>query len=99
VIAYTGLHMTAFIAGGVAAAWVVGLLESHPPAAIVLLLLFVGFEIAFFVFALGRAPRVIGVLGSAEVGVANLLAAGVMAAYFARRHPTAVRRLERLFER
>lgn len=97
VAAYTGVHLGAFVAAGILAAWTVSLLERHLPAAILLMLLFVAFEVAFFAFALGRAPGLIGVLGSAEIALANLLASGSMAFYFARRHPAAVRRLERLF--
>lgn len=96
VLAYTGVHMSSFVAVGVAAAFATRLLERHPPAAFVLLFLFLVFETAFLGFTLRVAPEAIGTLGSAAVGIANLLAAGTMAAFFARRHPAAVRGLGRL---
>ena len=98
VLAYTGVHLSVFVFTGVLAAWTVSLLETHMPAAILLVLLFVSFEVAFFAFALGWAPQILGALGSAQVALANLFAAGSMAFYFVRRHPGAIRRIERLFE-
>ena len=99
VAAYTGVHMSGFVAVGVVAAVATSWLERHPPAAFVLLSLFLVFELAFVGFTLRVAPEAIGTLGSAAVGIANLLAAGAMAAFFARRHPGAVRGLGRLVGR
>lgn len=99
VLAYTGVHMSGFVAVGVAAAFATSWLERNLPAAFVLLLLFLVFETSFLAFVLRAAPQAIGDLGSAAVAIANLLAAGAMAAFFARRHPGAVRGLGRLLGR
>jgi hypothetical protein len=100
VFAYTGVHFAAFVAVGMAAAFVVSEFEVNPPMGVVLLLLAICFQAAFFGVTAGVAPGVIGVLGAWLVGIANLLAAAVMAAYLLWwSHPNAVRSLDRVWEK
>ena len=100
VFAYTGVHFAIFVAVGMAAAFMVSEFETNPPVGVVLLLLFICFEAGFFGVTFGVAPGVIGVLGAWLVGVANLLAAGAMAAYLLWwSHPNAFRSLDRVWEK
>jgi hypothetical protein len=99
VFAYTGVHFAIFVAVGMAAAFMVSEFETNPSVGLVLLLLFICFEAGFFGVTVGIAPGVIGVLGAWLVGIANLLAAGAMAAYLLGwSHPGAFRNLDRLWQ-
>jgi len=98
VFAYTGVHMALFVAAGMAFSFMVAQFESNPPLAILLLLLFVCFEAAFFAFTMALAAGVIGALGASSVAAANLLAAVAMSAYFWRTHPGAGRGLSKIWE-
>lgn len=99
VASYTAVHMAAFIAVGMAAAWGVSEFERRPHLGVVLVLLFVCFEAGFLGFAFAFAPRVVPQLGGGLVAVANLLAAGAMAAYLlGLRHPRALASLNRVWD-
>jgi hypothetical protein len=99
VFAYSGVHFAIFVAAGMAAAFMVSEFEANPPVGIVLLLLFICFEAGFFGITVGIAPGVIGVLSAWLVGIANLLAAGAMAAYLLWwSHPNAFRSLDKVWE-
>jgi hypothetical protein len=98
VFAYTGVHMALFVAAGMAFSFMVAQFESNPPLAVLLILLFVCFEAAFFAFTMALAPGVIGALGASSIAVANLLAALAMSAYFWRTHPGAARGLSRIWD-
>ena len=97
--AYTGVHMLAFLAAGMAAAFLVAQVERHPNVAWVMLILFVCFEVGFFALAWALMPGTIGVLGAWLVGIANLLSAGAMAFYLLwYSHPGALRNLEHVWD-
>jgi hypothetical protein len=99
VFAYTGVHFAIFVIVGMAAAFMVSEFEANPSVGLVLLLLFICFEAGFFGVTVGIAPGVIGVLGAWLVGIANLLAAAVMAAYLLWwSHPGAFRSLDRVWQ-
>jgi hypothetical protein len=100
VFAYTGVHFAIFVAVGMAAAFMVSEFEANPPVGVVLLLLFICFEAGFFGLTFGIAPGVIGVLGAWKVGIANLLASAVMAAYLLWwSHPGALRSLDKVWDK
>lgn len=99
VISYTAVHMAAFIAAGMAAAWGVSEFERRPHLGVVLVLLFVCFEAGFMGFAFAFAPRIVPTLGGGLVALANLLAAGAMAAYLLYlRHPRALASLNHVWD-
>lgn len=99
VLAYTGVHMLAFVAVGFAAAYLVAQLEQNPPFGLLLVLVLVCLEAGFLAFTTGLMPGVLGVLGTGLVLVANLLSALVMAFFLLRyRHPRALREFERVWE-
>jgi hypothetical protein len=64
---------------------------------IAILFLFVIFETGFFVFALTVGRAVLGTLGLWTIAVANLLAAAGMSTYLLRRHPAALRNMNRIW--
>lgn len=99
VVSYTAVHMAAFIAVGMAAAYAVSEFERRPHVGVVLVLLFVCFEAGFLGVAFAFAPRVVPTLGGGLVAVANALAAAVMAAYLLGiRHPRALASLDRVWD-
>lgn len=99
VVSYTAVHMAAFIGVGMAAAYAVSEFERRPHVGVVLVLLFACFEAGFLGFAFAFAPRVVPTLGGGLVALANLLAAGTMAAYLlVLRHPRAFGSLDRVWD-
>lgn len=94
VILYTAVHFLAFLAVGFLATILVRIAARRPFMLIGLLILFVIFEVAFYVMIsaveqLAHLFPIVWVLG------ANLLAAVVMGAYLWRRYPELKRALKR----
>jgi hypothetical protein len=88
VLGYTAIHGTVFVALGLLAAFEV--LSRSPRGgaartAAVGAALFVGFELVFLALAALFVPGLVGILGAGRVALANLLAAGCMAAFLERR--------------
>ncbi len=84
---YTIVHFATFGALGLGVAFLVYEVELHARhTALVLLLLFLGFELAFVFGASILMPGVIETLGPLRVGVANLLAAASMALFLLASH-------------
>jgi hypothetical protein len=98
VAAYTAFHFLAFIVVGVALSYMVTLFERFPIMFFVLLVLFVCLQAGFFVFDAVLGAELMHQLGSWTVVVGNLLAAGSMAFYLWRRHPSVLRGVEHLWE-
>ena len=55
------------------------------------------FETFFFIFAFTAGKMVLGTLGLWTIAVANLLAAAGMSFYLLRRHPDALRKMDRIW--
>jgi hypothetical protein len=87
VAAYTSVHVVAFVAVGMVAAYLVALFDRYPAAGIALVFLFAFFEVGFFVVSAALGGGLLGRLGPWAVGIGNLLAAAAMAFYFWKRHP------------
>ena len=83
VLAYTALHGTVFIGFGVPAAFQILSRGSGRPLRPGLLgiVLFAGFELVFLTLGELFVPGLTGMLGAGRVALANLLAAGAMAAF------------------
>jgi len=97
--AYTGVHMLLFLIAGLAAAIMVQQFEAHPAVGMVLVILFICFEVGFLALAWALMPGVIGVLSAWLVGLANVLSAGAMALYLLwYSHPGALRSLDRVWD-
>jgi hypothetical protein len=94
---YTAVHFLAFLGVGMIASWLAAQFERFPTVGIAILFLFVIFETGFFVFALTVGRAVLGTLGLWTIAVANLLAAAGMSTYLLRRHPAALRNMNRIW--
>lgn len=87
VVAYSGVHLAAFVAFGTAVAWLVARFRGERFAVPLLAAVFALFEVAAYLMLLIAAPPVAETLGAWPVLVGNLLAAAVMAGYFVLRFP------------
>ena len=95
VIIYTVVHFLTFVALGLLVSWLVRLAVLNPVARFALLILFVVFEFAFYVLIQTVSDSVGQFFPLFWVLSGNLLAAGIMGAYFWRRHPSLRRALGR----
>ena len=98
IAAYTAFHFVAFTLVGVAFAYLMTLFERFPIVFFVLLVLFVCLQIGIFALDAVLGSRMIGRLQPWSVVVANFLAAGGMAFYQWRRHPSVLKKIESLWE-
>lgn len=87
VFVFTWVHFLAFGVIGGLAARLLALAEQIPNVGFGIVLLFVMFEFAFIAFAMIFAEALLHALAWPAILLGNLLAAGVMAYYFWRRHP------------
>lgn len=88
VLMFTWVHGMVFAALGGIAAWLLAVAERFPQVGFGIILLFVIFEACFTGAAMLIAGPILQALTWPAIGVANLLAAAVMAAYLWRRHPS-----------
>lgn len=94
---YSAVHFLVFLAVGFLASWLAVQFDRFPTVGVAILFLFVIFETGFFVFAFTIGRAILGTLGLWTIAVANLLAAGGMALYLLRRHPTALSNIGRIW--
>ena len=87
VLMFSWVHGMVFAALGGLAARLLGYVERHPSMGFGVLLFFVVFQFGFIALATVFAEPVLRALSAWSILVANLLAAGVMAAFLWRRHP------------
>lgn len=85
---YTPVHVAAFLVIGIVASYLVDGSRRVPQMAVGLFLLFVVFEVGFYFVAFGLSQyNIMGTLAWFQVGVANLVGAGLMGTFLWRRHP------------
>ena len=94
---YTAVHFLAFLAVGMTASWLAVQFDRFPTVGVAILFLFVIFETGFFVFAFTIGRAILGTLGLWTIAVANLLAAAGMSVYLLRRHPGALKNMNRIW--
>lgn len=87
VVAYTVVHVAAFVAVGSALVWIAERLERAPAFWLVALMAFIILEGAFLAFAAGMAGWVLGALGVWAVAAGNLLAVAAMGTWIWATHP------------
>ncbi len=87
VLGYTVVHGVAFIAVGLAAAFLVAGAQREPAMVLALLIFFAAFEVVFLALIAFVALPVLGVLAWWEILAGNLVASVAMLVYFYRRHP------------
>jgi hypothetical protein len=92
---YTVFHVIAFMILGITVAWVMNAAEREPSHLAGLFILFVVFEVGFYLYLLilSRNGRFIDIAWY-QIGIANLLAAVVMGRYLFRKHPDAIRQMD-----
>ena len=83
---YTLIHVAAFLVVGLVAAALIVAAESEPGLVIALLVFFAGFEVFFLALVMFHGPALLAALPWWGVLAGNLLATGVMLAYFFFRH-------------
>jgi hypothetical protein len=83
---YSLLHVVAFIAVGIAAAWLIVAAEREAGLVVALVVFFAGFEVFFLALVMFHGPALLAALPWWGVLAGNLLATGVMLAYFFFRH-------------
>jgi hypothetical protein len=99
VVAYTLVHIAAFIVVGTFAAWTVAASKRTPGVLAGLLLLFVVFEAGFYFLTLFLSQdSQLGNLAWYQIGAANLLAAFLMGRYLWVENPGVGERLGRVLE-
>ena len=94
-LAYTLVHYAVFIAIGILATWLVHRSESVPSVLAGFLILFLAFQLAFFglIALLTQSPQ-FGEMAWYQIGLANLVAFGLMGTFIYRRHPAVGRRFD-----
>ena len=97
IAAYTAFHFVAFLVVGVALSYLMTLFERFPIMFFVILVLFLSLQVGFFFLNLALGAELLGKLPAWSVVVGNVLAAIGMAWYQWRRHPGALRGVERLW--
>ena len=95
VVLYTGVHFIVFVLFGFFVAWLVRLADQLAVFRFALLVLFVVFEVFFYVLINFVSAEVSALFPLFWVLSANLLAALVMGFYFWRKHPELKQALEK----
>lgn len=92
---YTLVHVIVFVIFGILVAWVMNASEKEPSHLAGLFILFVVFEVGFYLYLLilSRNGRFIDIAWY-QIGLANLAAAFVMGRYLFRKHPDAIRQMD-----
>lgn len=98
VAAYSAFHFVAFIAVGIVLSYMMTLFDRFPIMFFVLLVLFLFLQVGFFFMDLALGAQLLGRLQPWTVLVANFIAAAGMAFYQWKRHPSAIRGIERLWQ-
>lgn len=87
VLLYTAVHILAFIIVGTAASFMFAAIEKDPGLTWLLIEFFIVFEIGFYGAVALLFTPLLAELAWINVAVGNLIAAGVLGAYFWRLHP------------
>jgi hypothetical protein len=95
VLAYTALHVVAFLGVGIAAAALLTGAESYPGLIFGFVLVFVTFEVLFLGLLTISAAWILDTLGWWNVLIGNVLATAVMVGYLGREHPALWRMLRK----
>lgn len=98
VAAYTAFHFVSFIVVGIAFSWLMTLFEKFPIVFFVLVVLFACLMVGFFALDAVLGAQLTGSLQAWTIVVANLLAALGMSLYQWKRHPRAIRNVDRLWQ-
>jgi hypothetical protein len=86
VLQYTGLHACAFVVFGVSAAGLIVAAEREHGLVVALVIFFAGFEVFLVALVVYHGPALLAAISWWSIVAGNLLATGVMLAYFFLRH-------------
>jgi hypothetical protein len=87
-VAYTVLHVVAFVIVGCISNWLITAVRKAPQFTAGLALFFAVFEVGFYFLTLMlSSANVLGSLAWYQIGAANLVASGLMGWYLLQRHP------------
>ena len=95
---YTAFHFVAFVVVGLLLSYLMSLFERFPIMFFVILVVFLSLQVGFFFLNVAIGAQLLGRLPAWSVVAANVLAAVGMAWYQWKRHPGAVRGIERLWD-
>jgi hypothetical protein len=87
ILAYTAVHILAFIIVGTAASFMFAAIEKDPGLTWLLIEFFIVFEVGFYGAVALLFTPLLAELAWINVAVGNLIAAGVLGTYFWRIHP------------
>ena len=88
VLAYTLLHVVAFVVAGCIGSAALMASRSVPQVAVGAAFFFVVFEVGFYLIAIFLSERdILGALAWYQIGAANLVASALTGGYLLRRHP------------
>lgn len=93
IFAYTGMHGVLFFVVGLLFAWVFTQIDEHPQLGVLLILVFLLFQAILFGLEVTIVPRLVGAIGAASVGFANLISVGAMCWFLLTRNPHLVEHL------
>lgn len=87
VASFTVLHFTAFIAFGLASAFVIAAAEREPLLVLGALMVYACYEVCFLAFVTALDASALGALGLWKIAVANAITLATVFGYFQYRHP------------
>jgi hypothetical protein len=94
VMLYTVFHYAAFFVLGMIAVAIIHVSEREPSILAGFVILFVAFELGFYLFIMLLQRSLLGDIAWYQVGVANVLAAVFMGRYLVHAHPELVSRFD-----
>ena len=94
IMLYTVFHYAAFFVLGMIAVGIIHASEREPSVLAGFLILFVAFEVGFYLFIMLIQRSLLGNIAWYQIGVANVLAAVFMGRYLVRAHPEVVGRMD-----
>jgi hypothetical protein len=87
VASFTVLHFAAFIAFGLASAFVIAAAERDPLLVLGALMVYACYEVCFLAFVTALDASALGALGLWKIAVANAITLAMVLGYFQYRHP------------
>ena len=87
VLSFTGIHFAAFIAFGVASAFVIAAAEREPLLALGALMVYGCYEVCFLAFVSALDASALGAIGWWKIAAANAITLVTIFGYFQYRHP------------
>jgi hypothetical protein len=91
VLGFTALHFAAFIAFGLASAFIIAAAEREPLLVLGALMVYACYEVCFLAFVMFLDASALGAIGWWKIAAANVLTLATVFGYFQYRHPQILR--------